>query len=68
MHNSVKTDVPIQADIKPTVALLNEKLQGWKYDSNSQWWQDLRAKCDANKKEVAVSKIYFLIANNVFKL
>lgn len=52
MHNSVKADVAVQADIVPAVLSLSDKLKSWKYDENSEWWNSLRKKCDENKQQV----------------
>lgn len=53
LHNSVTAAVAIQADIGATTNALLKTLGSWKFDQNSEWWTELRQKCDKNKKVVS---------------
>lgn len=50
LHNSRQAGVALQGDVASTVALLQPHLSDWSIDQNGNWWQDLKQKCDANKK------------------
>jgi 2-hydroxyacyl-CoA lyase 1 len=54
LHNSVKSSVAIQSDLKPAVAQLAEglKMRGFVFDRRSDWWTDLNKKIEDNKKKV----------------
>ncbi|KAL3273984.1 hypothetical protein HHI36_015402 [Cryptolaemus montrouzieri] len=54
MHNSIKSAVAIQSDIKPAVAQITDilKAKRFNFGSDKQWWKELKLKCDGNKKGV----------------
>ncbi|XP_017773746.1 PREDICTED: 2-hydroxyacyl-CoA lyase 1-like [Nicrophorus vespilloides] len=54
LHNSVKSSVAIQSDLKPATKMLLEAIarSGFKFNDASDWWRDLRRKCESNRKGV----------------
>ncbi|XP_022916626.1 2-hydroxyacyl-CoA lyase 1 [Onthophagus taurus] len=54
LNNSVKSEVAIQADLKPSVLMLLEEVQKRRFvfDGKSDWWTLLNEKCEANRKAV----------------
>lgn len=57
LHNSVHSSVALTGDVGSIMNQLTEqsKSTNLKYDSNSEWWNSLRAKCEANKNYNLVS-------------
>lgn len=53
-HNSVQTTVPLQADLVPAVAAINEVLKKRNFFVNkaSEWWTKLAKSCQDNKEKV----------------
>lgn len=54
LNNSVPARVALQSDIKTAADSLAKYLSSWKYDYNSDWWIELRAKCARNQATVKV--------------
>ncbi|XP_055629108.1 2-hydroxyacyl-CoA lyase 1 [Toxorhynchites rutilus septentrionalis] len=54
LHNSVRSSVAVQSDIVPfTEQLIDELAQmHYYFDMNNDWWIDLKAKCEKNRKVV----------------
>lgn len=56
LHNSVRAEVAILADIRLTMVqfsqMLSNTIRGWRLDANSPWWQELKLKCQANRQAV----------------
>ncbi|XP_060521889.1 2-hydroxyacyl-CoA lyase 1 [Cylas formicarius] len=54
LHNSVKSAVAIQSDIKTAVAeiLKETKRRNFAFNGRSAWWISVRKKCDENRKLV----------------
>lgn len=54
MHNSVRSEVAVQADLLPFAEHLLEQLlgQNYKFNDESDWWKTLRAKCATNRATV----------------
>ena len=48
MGNSATNSVALQGDIKETVSLLSQSLQGWRYPDTAPWWETLRTKMEQN--------------------
>lgn len=61
LHNSVRAEVAILADIRLTMVqfsqMLSNTIRGWRLDANSPWWQELKLKCQANR-QVLLSAYY----------
>lgn len=59
LHNSVKSAVAIQSDIKPAVQQITEGLKRTSYvfNKNKEWWRALNKKCDDNKKSVKATSM-----------
>ncbi|XP_039435139.1 2-hydroxyacyl-CoA lyase 1 [Culex pipiens pallens] len=54
LHNSVLSSVAVQSDIVPFTEQLIDELANmhFTFDNKNDWWVDLRAKCDKNRKIV----------------
>lgn len=54
LHNSVKSAVAIQSDVKPAVQQLVDgvKKRGYRFDKSKEWWNILRATCEKNRLAV----------------
>lgn len=54
LHNSVKSEVAIQSDLKPAVQQLTNALKSKHFVFNDQkpWWKELKQKCNLNIKNV----------------
>jgi len=56
MHNSVLCELAIQSHITPfaekLVSTLSER--NFRYSYNNAWWQELKDKCEKNRKTVEV--------------
>ncbi|KAK9506620.1 hypothetical protein O3M35_008516 [Rhynocoris fuscipes] len=52
LHNSVTSGVAIQSDIAVAVDSLIQQLSNWRYDDNSEWWNELRDKSAKNQLTV----------------
>lgn len=54
LHNSVRNEVAVQADLLPFAEHLLEQLlgQNYKFNDESDWWRLLRSKCAANRAAV----------------
>lgn len=54
LHNSVKSAVAIQSDLKPAVSQLTAALKqsGYHFHNTSDWWATLKKKCLQNEREV----------------
>lgn len=54
LHNSVLSTVAVQSDIVPFTEQLIDELASmhFYFDKNNDWWVDLKAKCEKNKKLV----------------
>lgn len=65
LHNSVKSEVAIQSDLKPAVQQLVTKLKQKKYvfSSREEWWVSLKKKCSDNINAVEVLITIFKILN-----
>lgn len=50
-HNSIETAVPILADLKPASASLL-RAANFSVANNTDWWTQLRGKCESNRKSV----------------
>lgn len=59
VHNSVQSSVALVGDVGAIMNQLTTQSQtaSLKYDSNSEWWTSLRAKCEANKVYNMVTSI-----------
>lgn len=75
LHNSVKSEVAIQSDIKIAIQSLNEALRrkGFKYNNSSEWWTMLRKKCENNQRtvgamaaDVSVPLNYYAVFQNLY--
>ncbi|CAG9767272.1 unnamed protein product [Ceutorhynchus assimilis] len=76
LHNSVKSEVAIQSDIKTAVAELAKglKLQKFVFSRTEEWWTSLTKKCDENRKNVEamandhqVPLNYYAVFSNLYK-
>ncbi|XP_050299065.1 2-hydroxyacyl-CoA lyase 1 [Anthonomus grandis grandis] len=77
LHNSVKSEVAIQSDLKPALAqLINQfKLNHFVFSGREQWWNDLKKKCEDNKKAIEamandtqVPLNYYAVFKNIYEL
>lgn len=75
MHNSVLSSVAVQADIRPFVEALQEKLASLKFKFAGPWWTELRDKCEKNQqavqamaKNVATPLNYYAVFHHVQEL
>ncbi|CAG9833206.1 unnamed protein product [Diabrotica balteata] len=75
LHNSVKSEVAIQSDIKSALELINAglKKRNFKYNDNSEWWSLLRKKCQDNQRtvkamcaDISVPLNYYAVFQNLF--
>uniref|UniRef100_A0A6P7H0V3 2-hydroxyacyl-CoA lyase n=1 Tax=Diabrotica virgifera virgifera TaxID=50390 RepID=A0A6P7H0V3_DIAVI len=75
LHNSVKSEVAIQSDIKSALELINAglKKRNFKYNDNSEWWSLLRKKCRDNQRtvkamcaDISVPLNYYAVFQNLF--
>ncbi|KAG5870781.1 hypothetical protein JTB14_035031 [Gonioctena quinquepunctata] len=76
LHNSVKSDVAIQSDIKTAVKEIAEGLKGqnYVYSKHSEWWKLLQKKCKDNQQmvkamaaDVSVPLNYYAVFHNLFE-
>ncbi|XP_018561519.1 2-hydroxyacyl-CoA lyase 1 [Anoplophora glabripennis] len=76
LHNSVKSEVAIQSDMKPAVAQILEGLQRNKFvfSSQNEWWRELEKKCQDNKKivqamsaDVSTPLNYYAVFHNLYE-
>ncbi|XP_074031918.1 2-hydroxyacyl-CoA lyase [Leptinotarsa decemlineata] len=75
LHNSVKSEVGIQSDIKTAVRQIADGLQkqNYVYSDRSEWWKLLKKKCQENQKivkamaaDVSVPLNYYAVFKNLF--
>lgn len=56
-HNSIKSEVAIQSDMKPAVEQITVGLKkmGFNFNKENEWWKDLSKKCTDNQKAIQAS-------------
>ncbi|XP_053679100.1 2-hydroxyacyl-CoA lyase 1 [Anopheles nili] len=54
LHNSVLSSIAVQSHLVPFIEQLSETLakKQYRFQFENEWWKDLRAKCEKNRKVV----------------